>query len=384
MPVRPIAPVLEAKAPAYPPLAIYIVYREYVHQNPGLTTLSDDDPRYQQYMEKRLRELYPARGYAGMMRDAVAEARRNRLLVQQYEREVREYDRQMRALSTVSTNSFTATSTCEASYADSNAGADSSWSGQEEFAVPPDEQLPTIQMEIDTLQLEGPEVDAIHYYEALATGTYAPGGGPGGGDPIHMTGVEDGPTRDDLIRAAAAGRPSGEVTAQVSEQLLATIALGVVGAWKAHRVQQASDRAHRKSTEFYPGVDPQDTRRDAHRHVYVNMMLRRYVGATAAKIIADRHENQNGNVSTARVMDLHNNDIGRSVRYNAFRGHWLWDRWDWQEWAAKVRSYIDNPANAEYIPEWSVEPRPTIDQAWDREACVPDSKYIYFSIQPTS
>lgn len=280
VPVRPIAPVLEAKAPGYPPLAIYIVYREYVHQNPGLTTLSDDDPRYQQYMEKRLRELYPARGYAGMMRDAVAEARRNRLLVRQYERDVREYDRRMRALSTASTNSSSATSTCEASYADSNAGADSSWSGQEEFAVPPDEQLPTIQMEIDTLQLEGPEVDAIHYYEALATGTYAPGGGPGGGDTINMTGVEDG--------------------------------------------------------------------------------------------------------STARVMDLHNNDIGRSVRYHAFRGHWLWDRWDWQEWAAKVRNYIDNPANAEYIPEWSVEPRPTVDQAWDREACVSDAKYIYFSIQPTS
>ena len=248
----------------------------------------------------------------------------------------------------------------------------------------PTSSSPTIQMEIDTLQLEGPEVDAIHYYEALATGTYAPGGGPGGGDTINMTGVGDGPTRDDLIRAAAAGRSPGEVTAQVSEQLLATIALGVVGAWKAHRVQQASDRAHRKSTEFYPGVDPQDTKRDAHRHVYVNMMLRRYVGATAAKIIADRHENQNDNVSTARVMDLHNNDIGRSVRYNAFRGHWLWDRWDWQEWAAKVRNYIDNPANAEYIPEWSVEPRPTIDQAWDRETCVPDAKYIYFSNQPTS
>jgi hypothetical protein len=93
---------------------------------------------------------------------------------------------------------------------------------------------------------------------------------------------------------------------------------------------------------------------------------------------ADRHENQNQNVSTARVMDLHNNDIGRSVRYNAFRGHWLWDRWDWREWADKVRHYIDHPANAEYIPEW-FETDPTAEEAWAREACVPDAKYIYFA-----
>lgn len=76
-------------------------------------------------------------------------------------------------------------------------------------------------------------------------------------------------------------------------------------------------------------------------------------------------------------MDLHNNDIGRSHRYHAFRGHWLWDRWDWREWAQKVRSYIDTPANAEYIPEWLSSP-PALEEAWAREACVPDAEYIYF------
>jgi hypothetical protein len=375
IPVRPTAPVLEAKAPAYPALAIYIVYREYVHLSPGLRTLSDDDPRYQEYMERRLRELYPTRGYAGMMREAVAEARRNRLLVQQYERGMREYERRMRTYTGAFAASFGTLSTCDSTSVDLDAGADTSWAGRDEFAVPPDEQLPTIQMEIDSLQLVGPEVDAIYYYESLATGTYAGGGGSVGEEPINMTGAVGEPTRDDLIRAAAEGGAPGEISAQVSDQLLASIALGVVGAWKAYRVQQAADRAHRKSTEFYPDMGSQDTRRDAHRHLYVNMMLRRYVGATAAKLIMDQHESES--TGAAKVMNLHNNDIGRSLRYHAFRGHWLWDRWDWREWADKVRYYIDNAANAEYIPEWYLT-APTIDEAWAREACVADTKYIYF------
>ena len=91
-PPPPARPALESRAPRYPALAVYIVYREYLHRNPGLTTLSPDDRAYQNYMEKRLRELYPQRGYAGMMRDAVQEAGRNRAAWLQYERELREYD----------------------------------------------------------------------------------------------------------------------------------------------------------------------------------------------------------------------------------------------------------------------------------------------------
>ena len=376
-PPRP--PVLEARAPLYPPLAIYIVYREYVHLHPNLTTLSPDDRQYQHYMEKRLRELYPDQGYAGMMRDALAEARRNRQAVEQYMRDLRDYEQNSLGMDMFSSTTM---STCGSTYVDPNAGADASWTGQDEFAVPPDEQLPTIQMEIDSLQLVGPEVDDIYYYESLAKGTYSGGGGGGGGtgEPVLIESVDGEPTRDNLIRAAAAGYKPGEMTAQTNPVLIGSIALGVVAAWKTYRVVQAEARAHQKSTALFPNVDPQDTRRDAHRHIYVNMMLRRYVGATAGKIIMDRYEDQNGSFGPARVMDLHNNDIGRSHRYNAFRGHWLWDRWDWNEWALKVRNYInDEPANGEYIHEWSTDPRPTLEQAWAREACVADARYIYFS-----
>lgn len=388
LPVRPAPPVLQAKAPAYPAVAIYIVYREYVHQNPGITTLSPDDRKYQQYMEKRLLELYPSRGYAGMMREAVAEAKYNRQVMQQYERDLAEYERKMRGSDVLATASFTTMNTCGSTYVDPLAGADPSWGGQEEHAVPPDEQLPTITMEIDTLQLTGTEVEEIYYHESLATGTYAGGGGGGGGgpggEPIYMTGVDENgepvsgpPTRDDLIRAAAAEYIPGEITIQVNPVLVGSVVLGVVAAWKVYRVHQAADRAVQKSGYFYPSLSYSDTKRDAHRHIYFSMMLRRYVGATAAKIITDRHENNSS--GAAKVMDLHNNDIGRTHRYSSFRGHWLWDRWDYGEWAEKVRNYINNEyTNGAYIPEWASSP-PTTEQAWAREACVDDARYIYFA-----
>jgi hypothetical protein len=78
------------------------------------------------------------------------------------------------------------------------------------------------------------------------------------------------------------------------------------------------------------------------------------------------------------MMDLHNNDIGRSIKYENFRGHWLWDRWDWKEWAEKVRNYINYAPNAEYIPEWQDQQNLTLQAAQAREQLVPDAKYIYF------
>lgn len=378
-PARPPAPpVLEAATPRYPAAVVYILYREYLHRNPGLAHLNPDDVRYQRYMERRLRELYPTRGYAGMMRDAVEELRRNRAAWGRYQRELRAYepglspaDCETQMMMTTSASP----STCSPEpveeeydpYADPL--VDPSWEGQEEFAVPADSAIPTIPMEIDTLQLQGAEVDSIHYYESLATGTYR--------EPIQITGAGDAPSIDDLIRAAGGEASGDEVTIQVSPEFLAGafVSLGVIG-WKAYRVKQATDRAIRKSTEAYPLMNPGDTKRDAMRHVFWSMMLRRYVGAFLAREITDyRERNSEG---APRVMDLHNNDIGRSYRYRRFRGSWLWDRWDWQKWGMRVRDYIHfSTDNAVYIPTWATS-EPTTAEAWQREATVPDARYIYF------
>lgn len=384
MPVRPVTPVFQSRTPLYPAIAVYIVYREYVNRNPGLTTLSLDDPRYQQYVEKRLRQLYPNRGYAGMMRDAVAEVRQNQWAFERYEREMAEYRRRMSSFSPLST--YSTSTTCTGGDVDPFVDQDPSWVGQEEFAVPENEQLPTIQMEIDSLGLMGPQVQAIYDYEALANGTYSGGGGGGScgvcGGPPSMESVDE--SVDDLIRAAAAGYTSvgGEVGVQVGPVTAGAIAVsvGLIG-WKAYRAATAHNLAREKSTAFYPILQESDTQRDAHRHIYWSMMLRRWIGKFLAKSVTDWYENDSNSQGPARVMDLHNNDIGRTHRYNSFRGHWFWDRWDTSEWAVRVRDYINNEsANAEYIPAWfEALPPLTTEQAWAREACVPDEKYIFFS-----
>lgn len=105
------------------------------------------------------------------------------------------------------------------------------------------------------------------------------------------------------------------------------------------------------------------------------------MGRFWADQIGDGHERNS--TGPAHVMDLHNNDIGRSHGYHSFRGHYVWDRWDWGEWARKVRNYVNNDANAEYIPEWKAQPQPSTEASWARESCVPDAKYIYFSTDPS-
>lgn len=62
-PPRPQPPKFVAQTPVYPAPVIYILYREYLHKNPGLTSLSPEDPKYQRYLERRLRQLYPTKGY---------------------------------------------------------------------------------------------------------------------------------------------------------------------------------------------------------------------------------------------------------------------------------------------------------------------------------
>jgi hypothetical protein len=265
----------------------------------------------------------------------------------------------------------------------SDPGVDSSWDGNEEHLVPADETIPTLQMEIDTLQMSSPEVAEINYQESLATGSFYELR-----DEVIVTSTGARATIDDLIRAAGDGwSPPGSpargtnstITIQVDPVTIAAIVVsGAVIGWKAWRVKQAADRARQKSEEYFPSQQYSSTKRDAHRHIFFNMQSRRYIGAFLTKYISDNHENDGNNAPADWAMDLHNNDIGRSHKYQNFRGHWLWDRWDWQEWAAKVRNYVNYAPNAEYIPEWLTNPPGTRSAAATREAMVPDLKYIYF------
>lgn len=365
-------PRLVSRTPQYPAVAVYIVYREYVNRHPGLTRLSQDDPEYQRYMEKRLRELYPHRGYAGMMRQAVAEMR-------EYHREWREYERASKPRGSeispqtceINMTSISTAEECEPSGGGEETYPppqpeyyeDDSWSGQVEF-VTDETQVPTVAAEVDSLQASAYEHDRLLYYESLALGD-------DGGYEIQG---EDGTlTRDDLIRMAAYGAGPEEVNTQFW-QTAVLIPLGVAAIF-APRILFSKWRAESASESYYADLSPGDTRRDAFRHIYVNVMLRRYTSAPIAKAVMDINEWGNANWG-ARIMDVHNNHLGVEVRYAYFRGHWFWDRWSYGVWGGRVRTYINDSRNAAFLPALA----DTYDEAEAKaiRATVPSYIYIYF------
>lgn len=140
-PEPPQEPTLRYDGPKYPAAVLYILYREYIHKNPGLTSLSPEDPEYQQYIERRLRQLYPERGHSGMMREAAEQHRQNRMAWLEYERAMREYQRKSNWTGQGPVQPMTI-EPAESCADTSITCADPSWSGQEEFAVPDDSSIP--------------------------------------------------------------------------------------------------------------------------------------------------------------------------------------------------------------------------------------------------
>lgn len=370
---RPLPPVLEHRTPEYPAIAVYIVYREYVNKHPGIRFLKQDDPEYQRYMEKRLRELYPQRGYAGMMRDAVGEMRRNREAWRRYERALREHVYSSASDCDVQ---LVPDSECEGGGGSDGTAdpslteypTDPSWSGNLEYYV--DESLvPTLQEEADSLQLTPTESSGLQYYETLAL---ADGEFRGGIQPYGDTGA----STDDLIRLAAMGPgAAGEASIQALP-LAVTIPLGVA-AFFGPRIAFSWWRAVDAAESYYPAMGEGDTQRDAFRHTYVNVMLRRYCSGPIAKLVMDTNEAWGDNPWGSRMMDYHNNDLGRSTRYEHFRGHWFWDRWSWGVWAHRVRRYINDTRNGVFVTQYQ-DINITESQARTIDSGIPNYKYIYF------
>jgi hypothetical protein len=350
-----------------------------------VTALTPDDKHYQQYVERRLRQLYPTRGYEGMIGEAVADVRR-------FHDEWKEYRRQ--AAATVAMVPITCAAalepdpSCTEGGGDGSSGGgttwdpdvDPSWSGNDEHPGYPDGYVPTVQQEIDSLVAEPEEVERIYYYESLADGSYNVAA------PLSASGTAGGPqpTIDDLIRAAGEGAAPG--AGSISPQSVPTglaagaVALGLAG-YFYWRIEQSESRAKSRQALYYPTLFPQDTRADAFRHTFVNVLLRRYCTAPIAHMVMDWWESHSPNTPGAATMDFHNNDLGREVKYHHFRGHWLWDRWDWKEWSRRVRDYVNDPTKGEYIPEWSGYPGLPMSEVSPRAQQVLPWKYIFISIQ---
>lgn len=386
VPVRrsPEPPTLETTTPSYPLAVLYIVGREYVLKH-RLTRLDPADEHYLRYVERRLRQLYPEKGYDGMMGAAVADWRTYQGRLARYQADTDDFGT-MDDDGMICPMSFTIA--CEGGddpespetgeSSDAGYEDDASWIGNTEHPDPPQDFIPSIPEEIDTVQAEQPEIDRIYYYESLASGSYRVDG-----EPIYITSVgrRKPMTIDDMIRLAGEGwtPAGGEMGTEGLGDLL--VALPVVAGvlyYYYWRIETSGNRAEQRANQFFPG-NQHNTRADAFRHAFLSMQLRRYVTSVFAKQITDEWENRYSASYAETRMDQHNNYLGRGAKYQYFRGHWFWDRWDWKEWAVRVRNYINDPARGEFIPRWLQEPALTDQEIFDWETGLPNWKYIYLS-----
>ena len=146
-----------------------------------------------------------------------------------------------------------------------------------------------------------------------------------------------------------------------------------------YRVLQSKARAEKLAYYYYGEATNNGRPGDAFKHIYVNVLLRTYVGEWLSHAIMDVFwEWKSPNAPCDYYMDLHNNIVGRQTRYddfttmdtqcNADMRHWL-------QWAENVQHFVQDSVNGHR-------------QAWDKQTPtfivepaakqVSNTQYIYW------
>lgn len=139
----------------------------------------------------------------------------------------------------------------------------------------------------------------------------------------------------------------------MKESMLISMLTSGLGSHVFFRIMQSKARATYVAEFFYPGLTKDGRKGDAYKHLYVNTMLRNYVGPVMAWLIMDIYwENAASNAPCDMIMDLHNNHVGRNSRYRDLRGP---ENTQWVDWAYNVKSFVeDTTRNAQYH-NWNKE-----------------------------
>ena len=162
------------------------------------------------------------------------------------------------------------------------------------------------------------------------------------------------------------------------ENLLLTLLL-----WRGprlfYRVLQSKARAEKLAQYYYGEATNNGRPGDAFKHIYVNVLLRTYVGDWLSHAIMDVFwEWKSPNAPCDHFMDLHNNIIGRQTRYedfttldtqcNADMRHWL-------QWAENVQHFVQDSVNG-HRQSWDKEtPTFIVEPAAEQ---VSELQYIYW------
>ena len=146
-----------------------------------------------------------------------------------------------------------------------------------------------------------------------------------------------------------------------------------------YRILQSKARAEKLAYYYYGDATNNGRPGDAFKHIYVNVLLRTYVGDWLSHAIMDIFwEWKSPNAPCDHFMDLHNNIIGRQTRYEDFTTidtQCSADMRHWLQWAENVQRFVQDSVNGDF-QGWDKEtPTFIVEPAAEK---VSDMQYIYW------
>ena len=145
-----------------------------------------------------------------------------------------------------------------------------------------------------------------------------------------------------------------------------------------YRILQSKARAEKLAYYYYGDATNNGRPGDAFKHIYVNVLLRTYVGDWLSHAIMDvLWEWKSPNAPCDHFMDLHNNILGRQTRYLEFTqiDTQCSDMRYWLQWAENVQSFVQDSVNG-HRQSWNLETPTFIVEPAAKQ--VSDTQYIYW------
>ena len=145
-----------------------------------------------------------------------------------------------------------------------------------------------------------------------------------------------------------------------------------------YRILQSKARAEKLAYYYYGEATNNGRPGDAFKHIYVNVLLRTYVGDWLSHAIMDIFwEWKNPNAPCDHYMDLHNNIIGRQTRYQDFTqiDAQCSDTRYWLQWAENVQHFVQDSVNG-HRQGWNKETPTFIVEPAAKQ--VSSEQYIYW------
>ena len=146
-----------------------------------------------------------------------------------------------------------------------------------------------------------------------------------------------------------------------------------------YRVIQSKVRAEKLAQYYYGEATNNGRPGDAFKHIYVNVLLRTYVGEWLSHAIMDIFwEWKSPNAPCDHYMDLHNNIVGRKTRYDDFTAidtQCNADTRYWLQWAENVQHFVQDSVNG-HRPEWDKETPTFIVEPAAKK--ISEMQYIYW------